>query len=558
MSDEIELLVPDIGDFHDVEVIDIAVKPGDTVAKEDTLISLESDKATLDIPSTDAGVIKELRVKKGDKVSQGSPIAVLVRAGAKTETAKPAAKAEAAPAAKVPPAAAPPAKKTSAPSKPGAPKAAGAGSVITVPVPDIGEYHDVEVIEVAVKPGDNVAAEATLITLQSDKAAMDIPAPSAGKVKEILVKTGDRVSKGTPIVTLETSGATSAPASAALEVRSEEPTTYGAATPAPTPAPGPRAAPPAPIGSQTVGTSQTARAYASPTVRKFARELGIDLGLVRGSGRKGRILIEDVKSFTKAVMTDNRVFNKSAGFSMPEIPPVDFSKFGPVTTQELSRLKRLSGQNLHRNWVTIPHVTQFDEADITELEEFRKSQQEQAAKKKLKLTLLTFLVKAAVVALRKFPDFNSSLTPDGGSLVTKQYIHIGFAVNTDQGLMVPVIRDADQKGLFDIARELTELAEKARSKKIKPTEMQGGCFTISSLGHVGGTAFTPIINAPEVAIMGVSRSTMKPVYQDGKFEPRLMLPFTISYDHRVIDGVAAAEFGRYIGTVLSDIREILL
>ncbi len=559
MSDEIELLVPDIGDFHDVQVIDIAVKPGDTVAKEDTLISLESDKATLDIPSTDAGVIKEMRVKKGDKVSQGSPIAVLVRAGAKAERAKPVAKAEAAPTAKAPSAAIPPAKKTSAPSKSGAPKAAGAGSVITVPVPDIGEFHDVEVIEIAVKPGDEVAAEATLITLESDKAAMDIPAPKAGKVKDVLLKKGDKVSKGTPILTLEVTGVATAPAPAEDIISSEEPPSYTPApTPAAAPAPGQRAAPPAPIGSQTVGTSQSARAYASPVVRKFARELGIDLGLVRGSGRKGRILVEDVKSFTKAVMTDNRVFNKSAGFSMPEIPPVDFSKFGPVTTQELSRLKRLSGQNLHRNWVTIPHVAQFDEADITELEEFRKSQQEQAAKKKLKLTLLTFLIKAAVVALRKFPDFNSSLTPDGGSLVTKQYIHIGFAVNTDQGLMVPVIRDADKKGLFDIAHELTELAEKARSKKIKPTEMQGGCFTISSLGHVGGTGFTPIINAPEVAIMGVSRAAMKPVYVDGKFEPRLMLPFTISYDHRVIDGVAAAEFGRYIGTVLSDIREILL
>jgi len=556
MSEEFLVSVPDIGDFHDVEVIDIAVKAGDTVAKEDTLISLESEKATLDIPSTDAGVIKELRVKKGDKVSQGSPIAVLVREGAKTEKAKPAPKTETAAAPK--PAtetAAPAAKKPAAASKSPAPRAAG---VITVPVPDIGEFHDVEVIEIAVKPGDDVVAESTLITLESDKAAMDIPAPTAGKIKEVLVKKGDRVSKGTPIVKLETTDAAAAPAPAATEVRSEEPTTYGAATPAPTPAPGPRAAPPAPIGSQTVGTSQSARAYASPTVRKFARELGIDLGLVRGSGRKGRILIEDVKSFTKAVMSDNRVFNKSAGFSMPEIPPVDFSKFGPVETKELSRLKRLSGQNLHRNWVTIPHVAQFDEADITELEEFRKSQQEQAAKKKLKLTLLTFLVKAAVVALRKYPDFNSSLTPDGGSLVTKQYIHIGFAVNTDQGLMVPVIRDADKKGLFDIAHELTELAEKARSKKIKPTEMQGGCFTISSLGHVGGTGFTPIINAPEVAIMGVSRAAMKPVYVDGKFEPRLMLPFTISYDHRVIDGVAAAEFGRYIAAVLTDIREILL
>lgn len=454
MSDEIEILVPDIGDFHDVEVIDIAVKPGDEVRKEDTLISLESDKATMDIPSTDAGVIKELRVKKGDRVSRGSSIAVLLRDDAKAGKA-------------VPPAA---------------------------------------------------------------------PAP-------------------TPVLE-----AGNAPAARLVEqraVRPEDPVPYAAPAPAALVS-GPRAAPQAPFGAQTVGSSQSSRAYASPAVRRFARELGIDLGLVRGSGRKGRILIEDVKSFTKAVMTDNRVFNKSGGFSMPEIPPVDFSRFGPVETRELPRLKRLGGQNLHRNWITIPHVTQFDEADITELEEFRKARLDQAAKKGLKLTLLTFLVKAAVVALRKFPTFNSSLTPDGESLVIKGYYHIGFAVNTDQGLMVPVIRDADQKGLFDIARELTELAERARAKKIKATEMQGGCFSISSLGHVGGTGFTPIVNAPEVAIMGVSRAAMKPVYVDGKFEPRLTLPFSVSYDHRVIDGVAGAEFTRFIGTVLTDIRQILL
>jgi pyruvate dehydrogenase E2 component (dihydrolipoamide acetyltransferase) len=556
LSEEITILVPDIGDFHDVEIIDVAVKPGDAVKKEDTLITLESDKATMDIPSTDGGVIKEMRVKKGDRVSRGTPILVLARAGTGTRAEKPApkktpAKSAPAPAAATADKAPSPAKKSPTPAQ------APGGEVITVPVPDIGDFHDVEIIDVAIKPGDRIAAEQTLITLESEKATMDIPAPAGGKVVELLVRKGDRVSKGTPILKLESSGPTAQPATAPEQIRSEEPGPYTARAPV-APAPGPRAAPAAPIGSQVVGSSQTARAYASPAVRKFARELGIDLGLVRGSGRKGRILIEDVKSFTKAVMTDNRVFQKSGGFALPEIPPVDFSKFGPVETKELSRLKRLSGQNLHRNWITIPHVSQFDEADITELEEFRKSQLDQATKKKLKLTLLTFLVKAAVVALRKFPDFNSSLSPDGESLVTKQYYNIGFAVNTDQGLMVPVIRDADQKGLFDIARELSELAEKARTKKIKPSEMQGGCFTISSLGHVGGTAFTPIINAPEVAIMGVSRSTMKPVYVDGKFEPRLMLPFTISYDHRVIDGVAAAEFTRYVGTVLSDIREILL
>jgi pyruvate dehydrogenase E2 component (dihydrolipoamide acetyltransferase) len=307
-----------------------------------------------------------------------------------------------------------------------------------------------------------------------------------------------------------------------------------------------------------VDANLSAKAHASPSVRRFARELGVDLGLVRGSARKGRITKDDVKAFTKAVMSGNRVFEQGGGFALPQIPAIDFSKFGPVETKSLPRLKRLSAQNLHRSWITVPHVTQFDEADISELEEFRKSKLEEAKKKGLKLTLLTFLVKAAVVALRKFPDFNVSLTPDGESVVSKQYYHIGFAVNTDQGLMVPVIRDADQKGLFDIAKELSDLAEKCREKKIKPSEMQGGCFTISSLGHIGGAGFTPIINTPEVAILGVSRAAMKPVYVDGRFEPRLILPYSLSYDHRVIDGVAGAGFTQYLSTILTDIRHILL
>ncbi|MGH8245152.1 MAG: 2-oxo acid dehydrogenase subunit E2, partial [Gammaproteobacteria bacterium] len=326
----------------------------------------------------------------------------------------------------------------------------------------------------------------------------------------------------------------------------------------PAPITAPRPAPVGPTGAQTLAANRSARAYAGPAVRRFARELGVDLGLVRGSGRKGRILMDDVKAFTKAVMTDNRVFDRGGGFSLPEIPPVDFSKFGPIETRPVPRLKRLSAQNLHRSWINVPHVTQFDEADITELEKFRQSKLDEAKKRELKLTLLTFLVKAAVVALKKYPDFASSLTPDGESLVFKQYFHIGFAVNTEQGLMVPVIRDADQKGLFELAKELSDMAEKAREKKIKPSEMQGGCFTISSLGHIGGLGFTPIINTPEVAILGVSRSLMKPVYNNGAFEPRLILPFSLSYDHRVIDGAAAAEFTQYLSTVLTDIRHILL
>lgn len=436
-----------------------------------------------------------------------------------------------------------------------------------IQVPDLGDFQDVEIIEVVVKPGDIVDVESPLITLESDKATMDVPSPAKGIVRKLLVQRGDRVSKGTPIVVLDETEAAAAPPKAKADesskksepvmVRSQEPAPY-VATPAVPVDPGPRPAPVTPVGAQTVGTSLSARAHASPSVRRFARELGIDLGLVRGSGRKGRVLAEDVKAFTKSVMSDNRLFGKTGGFSLPEIPPVDFSRFGPIESRPLPRLKRLGGQHLHRSWINVPHVAQFDEADITELEEFRKSKLEEAKARGLKLTLLTFLVKAVVVALTKSPEFNASLSPDGESLVLKKYFHIGFAVNTDQGLVVPVIRDADQKGLFEIARELAELAEKAREKKIKPAEIQGGCFTISSLGHVGGTGFTPIINAPELAILGVSRSVMKPVYVEGKFEPRLILPFTLSYDHRVIDGAAAAEFTRFLGTVLSDIRHILL
>ncbi|MBI2969449.1 MAG: dihydrolipoyllysine-residue acetyltransferase, partial [Gammaproteobacteria bacterium] len=531
MSREFDVKVPNIGDFEGVEIIELLVKPGDVVKVEDPLITLESDKATMDIPSPAAGRVKELKVKVGDKVSEGALILTLDEA----EAAKPAPgepkKSAAAPAPEIPPSAkeksaAAPAPETqrraqgksaAAPSpparEPGA--AAAPGKHREIKVPDIGEFKDVPIIELLVKPGDAVQPESPLVTLESDKASMDIPSPAAGIVREVLVKVGDTVSEGVPIVILEES--VPAPAESrqkekpvpAAACRAADDDAKPVATPPPVQ---PRPAPAAPWGAQTVAANLSSRAYAGPSVRRFARELGVDLGLVRGSGRKGRILLSDVKSFTKAVMTDNRVFARGGGFSLPEIPPVDFSKFGPVETKAMPRLKRLSAQNVHRSWINVPHVTQFDEADVTELEEFRKSKLEEAKNRGLKLTLLTFLVKAAVVALKKFPDFNSSLTPDGESLVYKKYFHIGFAVNTDQGLMVPVVRDADQRGLFELAKELAGMAEKARAKKIKPPEMQGGCFTISSLGHVGGVGFTPIINTPEVAILGVSRALMKPVY----------------------------------------------
>jgi len=441
--------------------------------------------------------------------------------------------------------------------------------VTDILIPNIGDFDAVEIIEIAVKPGDSVKPEDTLITLESDKATMDIPAPAAGTVKELMVKVGDAVSEGTLILKLEQDDAGSAaPAGAGKPEASAESAQAGTIMaesetieqnrPSPDDTGsghGQKPAPKTPAGAQTAGTSASARAHASPGVRKYARELGVELGLVKGSGKRGRILKEDVTAFTRTVMTGKRVFD---GQMLPEIPPMDFSKFGPVEARPLSRLKRLGGQNLHRNWVNVPHVTQHDETDITELETFRQSKKSEAKRRGVKLTLLSFLVKAVVVALRKYPEFNASLGPDGKELIYKQYFHIGVAVNTDQGLLVPVVKDANLKGMFELAAELEELAQKARTKKLRPADMEGGCFTISSLGHIGGTGFTPIINSPEVAILGVSRAATKPVYKDGKLEPRLILPYSLSYDHRVIDGVAAAQFTRSLGEILTDIRDILL
>ena len=420
-------------------------------------------------------------------------------------------------------------------------------------LPDIGDFDAVEVIEIAVSEGDVVEAEQTLVTLESDKATMDIPSPHAGEVKQIKVNIGDMISEGTPIVSLLSSG--SAPA----EQNKEEPKAQEPepVKEEPAPEPAPRPAPKIQETSQLVGQSQSSRAHASPSVRRFARELGVDLGLVYGTGPKGRILKEDVKSFTKSIMSGEKLTNKGA-FATPEMPPVDFSKFGEIEEKPLSRLKRLGGQALHRSWITVPLVTQFDEADITELEAFRKSKLDDAKAEDVKLTLVTFLVKAVVVALQKYPEFNSSIDPSGDNLIIKKYFHIGVAVNTDDGLVVPVVKDVDKKGLFDIAREITELSNKAREGKIAPKDLQGGCFTISSLGGIGGLHFTPIVNAPEVAILGVSRAAMKPVYQDGDFVARLMMPYALSYDHRVIDGVAGAQFTQYLSKILTDIRHILL
>lgn len=427
-------------------------------------------------------------------------------------------------------------------------------------LPDIGDFDSVEIIEIAVNVGDTINIDDTLMTLESDKATMDIPSPAAGTIKELKVNVGDQIAKEQLILVIDEAAKTvNEPAVEENDQTAEpdlqedikeivEPEQQAAPSPPPN----------TPTSAETVGSSNSSRAHASPSIRRFARELGVDLGLVRGSGRNNRILKEDVKAFTKAVMSDNRVFDSRDGFRLPEIPPVDFSKFGPTELKPLTRLKRIAGQNLQRSWITVPHVTQFDEADITDLEAFRKSKLAEAEKEGAKLTLVAFLLKAVVVSLIKYPEFNSSLSPDGQDLIIKNYFHVGVAVNTDDGLMVPVIKDVDKKGLYDIAREIKELSDKAREKKLSPKEMQGGCFTISSLGGIGGTSFTPIVNAPEVAILGVSRSVMKPVYMNDEFVPRLIMPYALSYDHRVIDGVAGAQFTKYLSTVLTDIRHILL
>lgn len=427
-------------------------------------------------------------------------------------------------------------------------------------LPDIGDFDTVEVIEIAVNIGDQINAEDTLITLESEKATMDIPSPQSGEIKQIKVKVGDKIKEGTPIVSLlvsETTNTEQKKEPEKIESKTIEEKPIETSAPTPESLPTPRPAPKTPETSQLVGQSQSAKAHASPSIRRFARELGVDLGLVYGTGPKGRILKEDVKAFTKSIMSGEKLANKGA-FATPEVPPVDFSKFGEIEEQALSRIRRLAGQSLHRSWITVPHVTQFDEADITELEDFRKSKIEAAKKQGIKLTLIAFLVKAVVDVLQQYPEFNSSLSTDGENIIIKKYFHIGVAVNTDNGLMVPVIKDADKKGLFDIAKEISELSEKAREGKISPKDLQGGCFTISSLGGIGGLNFTPIVNTPEVAILGVSRASIKPVYENGELVPRLIMPFALSYDHRVIDGVAGAQFTQFLSTVLSDIRHILL
>ena len=435
-------------------------------------------------------------------------------------------------------------------------------NVVEIRVPDIGDFKDVPVIEVLVKPGDAVSKEDPLVTLESDKATMDIPSPYSGVVKALKVKVGDKVSEGSVVLAIEADGEAAVAAAAPAKVVE----TVAAPPAYPSPEMSERGVVPSPLTGESGAKhlppptlpqmpERMHLPHASPSVRRFARELGVNLDQVGGSGPKSRILKEDVQAYVKGELSRPR---GGAGFALPEMPQVDFAKYGPIESKPLSRIKKLAGANLHRNWVSIPHVTQHDEADITDLEAFRKSNSAETEKQGFKLTMLSFLIKACVTALKAHPEFNASLDKSGENLVLKKYYHIGVAVDTPDGLVVPVIRDADRKGVFDLARELAEISKRAREKKLSPAEMQGGCFSISSLGGLGGTAFTPIINAPEVAILGVSKAQLKPVYQNGQLLPRLLLPLSLSYDHRVIDGAAAARFTTYLCSVLSDIRRLLL
>jgi pyruvate dehydrogenase E2 component (dihydrolipoamide acetyltransferase) len=556
----IEVQVPDIGDFDEVAVIELMVKVGDTVKAEQSLITVESDKASMEIPSSHAGVVKELKVALGDKVKQGSLVVLLEVAGdnsAPKVAPAPAVAEVAAPVSVAAPVAA-------------APTAAPAGPV-EVHVPDIGDFKDVVVIEVFVKPGDAVKVEQSLITVESDKASMEIPSSHAGVVKELKVKLGDTVNIGDLLAVLDGVAGAGAPAAAA--VAAPAPAAVGApvaAAPATAPAAAPAAAVAAPAHNPT--TLAVGLPHASPSVRKFARELGVPLAEVKGTGHKGRITPDDVQAFTRGVMSGSlqttaiaaavaQQVAKAPGGGGSELglipwPKVDFAKFGPIERKELGRIKKISGANLLRNAVMIPAVTNHDDADITDLEAFRVLTNKENEKSGIKVTMLAFLIKACVAALKKFPEFNSSL--DGDSLVYKQYYHVGFAADTPNGLVVPVIKDADKKGIFQISQEMSELAKKARDGKLGPADMSGATFTISSLGGIGGRYFTPIINAPEVAILGVCKSTMEPVWDGKAFQPRLMLPLSLTWDHRVIDGAAAARFNVYLGQILSDFRRVLL
>ncbi|WP_232771537.1 dihydrolipoyllysine-residue acetyltransferase [Colwellia sp. 12G3] len=545
-----KILVPDVGG-DEVEIIEICFAVGDTLEADEGIITVETDKASMDIPAPFAGKLVSLTVNIGDKIKEGDVIAEM-------ESASAAAPAEETPADPVveAPVAAPSAAVVEA--APVAAAVATTSQVIEIAVPDIGEDGEVDVIEVLVSVGDVIEEEDGLITLETDKATMDVPSTHAGTVKEVFINNGDKVKQGSLVIKLEISGGVTPIAAAPAAPVAVAPAPTVAATTAPTASPVPH--------HPQAGNVNKGAIYTSPSIRRLAREFGVDLTVVKGSGRKGRILKEDVQSFVKYELSrpkanaGSSVASGEGGLQVVSAKTIDFSKFGEIETKALTRIQKISGPFLHRNWVTIPHVTQFDEADITNVEAFRKEQNVVCEKQKLgfKITPLVFILKAAADALRAFPTFNSSLSEDGESLILKKYIHIGVAVDTPNGLVVPVVRDVDQKGIHQLSRELLEISMKARDGKLKAADMQGGCFTISSLGGIGGTAFTPIVNAPEVAILGVSKSEMKPKWNGKDFEPKLMLPLSMSYDHRVIDGALAARFTVHLAGVMSDIRKLVL
>lgn len=541
MTKVLEIKVPDIGDYKGVPVIEVHVKVGDRVEKEQSLVTLESDKATMDVPSSHAGVVKDVKVKVGDSISEGDVVILLEDESAATTA---------------------PATSTPTPAPTPAPTSTAtqtSGATLEIKVPDIGDYKGVPVIEVHVKAGDHVEKEQSLVTLESDKATMDVPSSHAGVVKEVKVKVGDAISEGDVVILLTESGAsastTAAPATKAVATPSS--------APAPTSVPS-TSSTNVPVAAPRVEASPAAGgiSHASPSVRKYARELGVDVIKVNGSGPKGRITQEDVQAYVKNIMTGQAAspagapVSAGSGLNLLPWPKIDFSKFGETETKPLSRIQKLSAANLSRNWVMIPAVTYHEDADITDLEAFRVMTNKDNEKEGVKVTMLAFLIKAAVNALKKYPEFNSSL--DGDNLVMKKYFHIAFAADTPNGLVVPVVRNADKKGIFEIAKETGELAKLAREGKLKPDQMQGASFTISSLGGIGGTYFAPIINAPEVAILGVNKASMKPVWDGKQFVPKLICPLSLTADHRVIDGALATRFNVYLAELLADFRRVVL
>ena len=538
----IEIRVPDIGDFDAVDVIEVLIKAGDNIEAEQSVLVLESDKASMEVPASSGGVVESVNIKVGDKVKEGDVIAVL------SGGEKAAAEEDSRP-------------KNEAAQETSSSNDKGSGETQELTVPDIGDFDSVSVIEVNVSLGQNIAKDETLITLESDKASMEVPAEFAGELVSLNVKVGDKVCKGTVIGTVKAAVGKPAQSAQVAAENKAAPAKKEAKT-APSTA---QKTSDAPVKEQApaiaIDEDAFAKAYASPAVRRFARELGADLGKINGTGRNNRILEEDVKSWIKqtlASVASGSVSGTASGTGIPPIPAVDFSKFGEIEEQKLSRINILTGEAMTRCWLNIPHVTQHDKCDITELEAFRQSLKAAAEKRGVRVTMLAFLMKALVAGLKEYPRFNSSLSPDGKSLILKKYYNIGIAVDTPNGLVVPVIRDVDKKGIYELSADLMEVSKKARDGKLSPKDMSGASMTISSLGGIGGEYFTPIVNAPEVAILGVSRSTMEPVWNGKEFEPRLMLPMSLSFDHRVIDGALAARLTVFIGQMLTDMKKTLL